>query len=128
MSTCFDLTTATSPELTFWYHMYGAGMGELHVDIYSQGTWTNDVMTPIVGDQGNNWLLASVNLTPWAGEIINIRFRAITGATFTSDLALDDINIVETTAPPVPAFAANYTTGCTGSVFEFTDQSLRQRL
>ena len=124
MSTCFDLTTATSPELTFWYHMYGAGMGELHVDIYSQGTWTNDVMTPIVGDQGNNWLLASVNLTPWAGEIINIRFRAITGATFTSDLALDDINIVETTAPPVPAFAANYTTGCTGNVFEFTDQSL----
>ncbi len=38
ISPCFDLNGATSPELQFWYHMYGADMGELHVDVLINGT------------------------------------------------------------------------------------------
>ena len=121
---CFDLTNASAPQLTFWYHMFGAGMGELHVDVYTQGSWTNDALTPIVGNQPNAWQQGVLNLTPWAGEIINVRFRAITGGAFTSDLALDDINVVESSAPPLPAFIVDALSGCAGKVFTFTDQSL----
>lgn len=125
LSPCIDLTTAPSPQLTFWYHMWGPAMGVLHVDIFSQGGgWINDVVPAISGNQGNNWLQGVVNLAPWSGEVINVRFRGTTGVAFTSDIALDDINVIESSAPPVPAFNASAVTGCTGKVFTFTDQSL----
>lgn len=124
VSPCFDLTTAAGPQLTFWYHMFGTTMGELHVDVYSSGGWVDDVIPAITGDQGDQWLQATVNLTPWSGEIINIRFRGITGSSYTSDLAIDDINVIESAAPPVPAFNVSAVSGCPGKVFYFTDQSL----
>lgn len=124
LTPCIDLTSAAGPQMTFWYHMFGANMGELHIDVFTQGGWVNDVIPAIVGDQGNSWQQAVVNLLPWAGDVINVRFRAETGNDFQSDIALDDINIIESSAPPVPAFAASATTGCVGKVFTFTDQSL----
>jgi PKD repeat protein len=124
ISPCIDLSSAASPQMIFWYNMNGAAMGELRVDIYTQGSWTNDVIPAISGNQGTQWIQAVVNMTPWSGEIVNIRFRAKTGNNFTSDIALDDINIVESSTPPVPAFLVNSQTGCSGKVFAFTDQSL----
>ena len=121
---CLDLTTASTPQMIFWYHMFGAAMGELHIDVFTQGSWTQDAIPAIQGNQGNQWSQASLNLTPWAGDIINIRFRAVTGADFTSDIALDDINILESSAPPVPAFNVSGIYGCAGKVFTFTDLSL----
>jgi PKD repeat protein len=125
VSPCIDLTTAGSPQMTFWYHMFGAAMGELHVDIYTAaGGWVDNVIPAYTGNQGNQWSQGTVNLTPWSGEIINVRFRGITGPDFSSDVAIDDINIIESSAPPVPAFNVSAVTGCTGKVFSFTDQSL----
>ncbi|MFI5219854.1 MAG: S8 family serine peptidase [Bacteroidia bacterium] len=97
LSPCIDLTGANSAQMTFWYHMYGANMGELHADVYSSGVWTSDVITAITGDQGNQWLQGVIDLTPYLGNIINVRFRGITGNDFASDLALDDINVDITT-------------------------------
>lgn len=124
ISPCIDLTNATTPQMTFWYHMFGGDIGELHIDIFTQGGWLNDAIPALIGSQGNLWEQAVVNLQPWAGDIINVRFRAETGGGFESDIALDDINIIESSAPPIPAFAVNATTGCAGKVFTFTDQSL----
>ncbi len=124
LTPCIDLNSASGPQMTFWYHMYGSSIGELHIDVFSQGGWVNDVIPAIIGDQGNVWTQAVVNLAPWSGEVINVRFRAVTGPDFDSDIALDDINIIDATAPPVPAFVVNATTGCAGKVFTFTDQSL----
>ena len=124
ISPCIDLNGATSPQMLFWYHMYGGSMGELHVDLYSQGVWINDVIPAITGNQGNQWFQASLNLTPWTGEIINIRFRGLTGGDYDSDIALDDISILETSAPPLPQFTVSSTVGCPGKQFTFSDQSL----
>lgn len=121
---CIDLGGTASPQMTFWYHMYGASIGELHIDLYAQGVWIDDVIPVLIGNKGNQWLQASLNLTPWSGDIINIRFRAVTGGDYESDIALDDINIIETTAPPVPVFSVSDPSGCTGKTFTFTDQSL----
>jgi PKD repeat protein len=123
LTPCIDLTNNTGPELRFWYHMFGATMGELHVDILVNGNWTNDVMAPVIGNQPNAWQLATINLAAYAGEIITIRFRGITGGGAQSDIALDDINIVETNVAPTPAFTANYTSVCVGSTVTLTDKS-----
>ncbi|MEQ8517692.1 MAG: S8 family serine peptidase [Cytophagales bacterium] len=94
-SPCMDLAFAQQPELSFWYHMNGAAMGELHVDILADGTWYLDVTNPLIGEQGNLWLQRIIDLTPFSGQIINVRFRGITGGNFTSDLAIDDISIAD---------------------------------
>ncbi|MDF1673700.1 MAG: S8 family serine peptidase, partial [Vicingaceae bacterium] len=93
ISPCIDLTFATAASLTFGYHMSGATMGELHVDILSNGVWTNDITAVLSGDQGNSWQQRSVNLAAYLGGVVNFRFRGITGTSWESDLAIDDISV-----------------------------------
>jgi subtilisin family serine protease len=93
LSPCLDLTNIQNPLLTFAYHMEGADIGSLHVDILVNGVWTNDIMTAISGNQGSNWLTQNVSLNAYIGNIINLRFRGITGNDYESDIALDDINV-----------------------------------
>jgi hypothetical protein len=96
ISPCIDLTDYGTAELTYAYHMFGSGMGSLHVDVFSNGQWFSDVAVPISGDQGNNWKIASVPLTAYAGQIINVRLRGITGSNEMSDMAVDDVKITGT--------------------------------
>lgn len=124
LSPCFDLAATVNPELRFWYHMLGTNMGELHVDILSGGVWTSDVIPAISGNQGNSWQQATVNLTNWAGEIITVRFRAVTGPDFQSDIAIDDISILEPNAAPAVAFLASETEICLVDTVMLTDQSI----
>ena len=79
------------------YHMEGTAMGSLHVDLYSSGTWTNDIVTPISGNQGSNWNLLTLDLSPYTGDVIKLRVRGVTGSGFESDLAIDDIKFNEQT-------------------------------
>ena len=93
ISPCIDLTNASNPELSFAYHMYGAAMGELHLDIFANGMWTEDIIPVISGDQGNSWQTRVISLAAYSGSVVNLRFRGITGPGATSDMALDDISV-----------------------------------
>jgi hypothetical protein len=95
----FDLSSLNNPTLEFWYHMYadeGDGqqsMGDLHVDIYGDGSWHNSVVY-ISGNQGSQWQAATVDLSPYKNTAVcQIRFRAITGQSYKSDIAIDDFLI-----------------------------------
>lgn len=123
ISPCFNLSGATNPRFEFWYHMWGTSMGELHVDIFANNIWTNDVIPMISGNQGNNWLQATIDLTPYAGQIVNIRFRGITGNDYLSDMAIDDINVYDLGAPPVTNFNASATNLCVGETITLNDLS-----
>ncbi len=93
----FDLTSLADAELRFWYHMYDNTinnyMGTLHLDLFLNDVWIEDVMTPISGNQGDQWHEQVVNLTEYAGEIIELRFRGITGSGYASDICIDDFSI-----------------------------------
>ncbi len=123
LSPCLDLTNSANPELEFWYHMFGGDMGELHLDILSEGSWDLDVIFPIVGNQGNSWRSVTLNLGAYAGNIINIRWRGITGTGFESDIALDDINISESAVAPTAMFSASPDYTCAGNTVTLTDQT-----
>ena len=91
----FDFSTLTDPELRFWYHMYGANMGTLSVQISADGgaTWSADVWN-MAGDQGDVWQEAVVSLAAYALQSnIMIRFTGTTGPAYTSDIAIDDVSI-----------------------------------
>lgn len=73
------------------YHMYGANMGSLHFDIFANGNWTEDLVSAIVGDQGNSWQTQVIDLSAYTGQAVRLRIRGITGNGFESDMAIDDI-------------------------------------
>jgi hypothetical protein len=109
VSPCIDLSGG-SISLSFSYHMSGINMGELHLDIFSDGAWTEDIMTPISGDQGAAWLNQVVNLDAYAGKVVSLQFRGITGPEFESDIAIDDIGVsaTPTLAVELASFEAEY--------------------
>ena len=128
----FNFTSLPTPELSFYYHMYGAAIGSLHVDVYD-GAWNNDVWS-ISGQQqtaqANAYEQAVVDLSAWGGESnIIVRFRGIVGSgassTYYSDIAFDMVEVVGGAVldPPVAEFAANNTSIATGGSVQFTDQS-----
>jgi hypothetical protein len=109
-----DISALMVPSLQFYYHMFGATIGELHVDVYNGTAWVNDVDV-IIGQQqtaeADPWALKVVNLAAYTGTI-QVRFRAIRGADYTGDISLDDISIVEAPAclPPNNIVVSNITT------------------
>jgi len=92
---CIDLTGTTNPIMEFAYHMYGPTMGSLHIDICSGGVWTNDVIPAFSGNLGEEWLTAMVDLTPYVGQSIRMRFRGSTGISSSSDMAIDAVGFRE---------------------------------
>lgn len=93
---CFDLTSASNPELTFDYHMYGAAMGTLSLEASTNGgtTWSSAIWS-LTGDQGNAWNGATVDLSSYAGATVALRFVGVTGTSWTSDMSIDNLNIEE---------------------------------
>lgn len=93
LSPLVDLSQANAPTLSFWYHQYGATMGTLHLDASTNGgaSWSFDIV-PFRTQNVDNWQEWVVDLSAYAGDTLQIRWRGITGGSFTSDMAIDDIH------------------------------------
>lgn len=91
-SVCLDLSSFSSASMTFWYHMYGANIGTLQIDVYNGSTWSNGVWT-LSGNQGNSWSQAVVDLSTHIFSEVQIRIKATSGPSWNGDIAIDDIMI-----------------------------------
>ncbi|GJM24233.1 MAG: hypothetical protein DHS20C16_06480 [Phycisphaerae bacterium] len=91
-SPCVDLTGASAASLTFWYHMLGTSLGTLDVEISDEcSTWTS--VFNVSGNQGDQWIQANIDITAHVGTVKTIRFRGVTGSSWSSDIAIDDIEL-----------------------------------
>ncbi|MCP4442508.1 MAG: T9SS type A sorting domain-containing protein [Aureispira sp.] len=90
-----DLSSLVNPELSFEYHMYGADMGDLYIEVETGGVWT--VVDSIKGQQqtgGNDaWLVKKIDLSAFSGTAIRVGFVGVRGNGNTSDIAIDDVLI-----------------------------------
>lgn len=102
-SPCIDIAANETVEASFWYYMYGREMGELHLDVIADGIRYDDYITPIMGNRLQQWHQAKIDLSPFDGQKVNIRFRAITGVGFLSDIAIDDFRLSDTVTTSLPA-------------------------
>jgi len=97
-SPCLDISGLSGPAISFWYHMAGATMGNLYIEIDSGSGYI--IVDSLIGTQqsapSDPWLFRLVSLVGYPG-IISIRFRGVAGSSFTSDMALDDISIFSNT-------------------------------
>ncbi|MCF8296667.1 MAG: T9SS type A sorting domain-containing protein [Saprospiraceae bacterium] len=95
ISPCIDISNLNNPQLVFWYHMYGSGIGSLNVDLFYDNSWHNNIFS-IFGQQQTssnaNWEKSCVNL-PLCSTAVKLRFRAIKGINEFGDIAIDDIAI-----------------------------------
>ena len=99
----FDISTTPGKVLSFWYHMYGAAMGDLEIGILTNGSYIP--VDTISGNQGDMWKFAYYPLP--ADSVFQIAFKATTGTSFTSDICIDDIMVSD---------PFNFVYGCTDSV------------
>ncbi|SHH79170.1 choice-of-anchor J domain-containing protein, partial [Winogradskyella jejuensis] len=98
ISPCIDLTSETSASLSFYYHMYGTNMGTLDVEVSTDGGSTFgtpewSISGEVQTSNAQAWEQATVVLDAYTGQVIQIRFSGLTGADFTSDMAIDDISV-----------------------------------
>lgn len=102
-SPSIDLTQLTAPELRFWYHMYGAAISKMDVEVSNNGggTWSN--VRTLTGQQQNAsadpWIEAVVSLSAYQNDTIQIRFigERVFGPT-SSDMAIDDVWVGDSTS------------------------------
>ena len=105
VSPCMDISTLTNPHVDFYYHMFGADMGTMNLEVSTDGgvTWTT-LWTQTGQVQTANvdpWEFVTVNLAAYSGTI-NLRWQGITGTGFNSDMGLDDIRVYD--RPPFDVF------------------------
>ena len=97
-------------KMSFFYHMHGDNFGTLEVSASTNGSsWTGLTITKdadgspsavssITGQQqasqGDDWKRAEVDLTPYIGSTLYVRFVGLTGNGFESDIAIDAIEFI----------------------------------
>ncbi len=110
-----DIASLSSPEMRFSYHMYGATIDTLHIDIFSSGSWNNSVM--MLGGQqqtasSDPWKDTIIDLSSY-GNSVKARFRAIHGSSYTGDISIDDVEFDDPITCPQPVNLDTATVGST---------------
>jgi hypothetical protein len=77
---CIEFSGVNSAVLEFWYHMYGADMGTLEVEVIRAGIDTTTIFT-ITGEQqtasADPYLQALVDLSSYVSDTVKLRFVGI---------------------------------------------------
>jgi PKD repeat protein len=97
LSPCIAINSSNL-KLEFAYHMFGAGIGELHVDIITEEGLINDVIPVLSGNKQknskDNFKIQTIDLSAYANQTIKIKFRAVRGSGWDGDIAIDDIKVI----------------------------------
>ncbi|MEM5567160.1 HYR domain-containing protein, partial [Psychroserpens sp. AS72] len=103
-SDCIDFTNWENAKISFDYHMYGADLGSstenpietgyVALEVSEDDGLTFSTETIINDNSQDSWKTATdIDLSAYDGKIVLIRFRGVTGSSWGSDMALDNINI-----------------------------------
>ncbi|MBK7343048.1 MAG: hypothetical protein IPJ06_08120 [Saprospiraceae bacterium] len=79
--------------MSFYYHMWGQTMGSLLVDVSPDGGVTWLPVWSVSGNKGSQWHKQFLDMSPFAGDTIQIRFQGVSGTSRTSQMALDEITL-----------------------------------
>lgn len=97
-SPAIDITTLTTPMLSFYYHMHGATMGQLTV-VAEDAIGTRTPLDSLVGQQqtaqSDPWAEKQILLSSLTPGTYRFLFVGERGSSFTGDMAIDDFSVVE---------------------------------
>ena len=100
--------------MAFYYHMYGATIGSLQVQMSEDSScddlsaWTT--VWSKNGEMGYAWQSASIN--SFGSNIYTcLRFYSVSGSSYTGDIAIDEVTITTGATPtPLPTISEAPTT------------------
>ena len=96
----FDFTNVSSAQLSYWANSYtgaSSNFNEMHLDVFFNGAWVNDIDVFDDLTANNQWVQRFVDVSPYTGGIVRFRFRGDnSGQSFQHDIAIDDFMIEET--------------------------------
>lgn len=95
-SPLIDISALTAPQIEFYYHMNGPTIGTLQIHLWTNGTWSNiwSLSGPQQSSVTDPWSFVNVSIP--VSDSIKFRLVGIRGASFTGDIAIDDIRIRNT--------------------------------
>jgi hypothetical protein len=92
LTPCFNFNANIPfPELSFYYHMRGTNVGTLTIEADTTGVGNYVPVWTLSGNQGNNWIKATIDLTAFAGYVTKFRFKVVMANGTSSDIAIDDV-------------------------------------
>ena len=99
---CIDLRNGSCSLLEFDYHMYGNHIEFLNISIDTGFNTSSFIsVASITGQQQinsqDNWQSLSVDLSPFVGKYVRIRFSGKKGIQVNGDIAVDNIRVYEPT-------------------------------
>jgi len=104
--------------------MYGALMLNLHLEINDGSGWANldSVLAPQQTGQTAPWQEKVIDLSSYAGDIIQIRFSGnkIAGNTNTADISIDDVSISNAPSCPEPTLLSSTASTTTSVTLAWT--------
>ncbi|UZR99265.1 choice-of-anchor L domain-containing protein [Chondrinema litorale] len=96
ISPCLDMSSLSNPYFYFDYSMKGLLMGKMALEVQAVPGVSNWVeVWSRTGHQDDNWQLAKVDLSSYAGTTIKLRFRGTMGTGSTSDMAIDFVSLAD---------------------------------
>ena len=112
-----DLTATPNAQLKYAYHMYGASMGVLQVEVSTDNiTW--DTLSTKTGQQqaasGDPYMIETLSLANYISTTTYIRFSGERGTSFTGDMAIDDIYVGD--CPGASSVAVSSITGNSATI------------
>jgi len=111
-----NLTSTVDAARVSWaYHMFGADMGSMAFQISTDGVNYTEVWSQDGQDhtsETDNWTEVEIDLTPYVGSIVDMRFIGTRGVGFASDMAIDLFQVEACITCPGPTLlnATNVTT------------------
>lgn len=90
-------TSFTNPAIEFYYHKFGTSMGDLYIDVFNGTSWTRGVDSIIGAVQAADadpYIRRLVEVGSF-GDTIQVRFRAVCGASWSGDMAIDGVTLLE---------------------------------
>ncbi|KAK2578666.1 hypothetical protein KPH14_012155 [Odynerus spinipes] len=94
ISPLYNSSLTESGCFSFWYHMYGNGIGALRVYVKKETDSESQLMFHKEGNQGNQWLHGIFTL-PKVDKNFQIIIEGIRGTSYVSDIAIDDVAILQ---------------------------------
>lgn len=94
ISPIYNASYTDSGCFSFWYHMFGAKIGALNVYFKQENDLLPRLMFNKEGNQGNQWLHGIFNL-PKAKKGFQIIIEGVRGSDYVSDIAVDDVAILQ---------------------------------
>ena len=97
-----DLSSLTTPQLSFYLHRYGSDLGDMAVEVNDGSGWDTVLTftTQLQSSSSDPWLRQTASLSQY-GDTLSVRFSSISKGCCSGDMAIDDISLSD----PITCFA-----------------------